>query len=211
MDIKKISGYASLYNAFAYIIGILFFAIILKYQELNSSQERFSTLLINFNLAYIIHSLIYIVFGISLLILVLGLYKQLKKKDSLLLNLGTLFGIFWSFAVILTGIIFNVSQNFLKTLYIENPELAITIFSTVELIRESLGGGSEILGGIWILCISIITLKEKFFSKSLSYFGILIGVVGILSDLPNFEIFTMIFGLTQIIWFILIGISLIRK
>ena len=73
------------------------------------------------------------------------------------------------------------------------------------------GGGSELFGGIWILLLSIAALREQLFSKSFNILGIIIGISGIFSDIPGLSFLTLIFGLTQIIWFIWLGILLRKK
>jgi len=84
------------------------------------------------------------------------------------------------------------------------------LWSSVSTISEGLGGGNEIVGGIWVLLISIIALKGQLFSKPLIFLGVLVGIAGILTIYP-LEIFTEIFGISQIIWFLWVGIFLIRN
>jgi hypothetical protein len=111
-------------------------------------------------------------------------------------------GLFWSLAVIFSGMIYTVGIPYIAELFAEDPSNALIVWQTVELISDSLGGGTEILGGIWMLCISVLALREKLFPKFFNYLGIVVGVSGVLSTIPNAEIFQMIFGLTQIVWFI---------
>ena len=84
------------------------------------------------------------------------------------------------------------------------------IWSSVSIISEGLGGGNEIVGGIWVLLLSFIALKGGLFSKPLIFLGILVGLSGILTIYP-LEISTEIFGISQIIWFLWIGVFMFRK
>ena len=93
---------------------------------------------------------------------------------------------------------------------VDNPEQAMTIWSSISIVTEGLGGGNEIVGGLWVLLISIAALKTKVFSKASSFLGIVVGIVGIMTVYP-LDIFTKIFGLTQILWFLWIGITMMRK
>ena len=124
----------------------------------------------------------------------------------------TILGIFWAFILIISGMVQNVGMDNVIDIYQTNPELAITTWATLEVIQEAIGGGTELIGGIWILLVSLVALKSNTFQKSLNYLGIIIGIAGIISEVPIFaEISTMIFGLTQIIWFIWLGIIMIKN
>ena len=128
------------------------------------------------------------------------------------MKFSTILGIFWAFIIMISGLIQNVGSSKVIEIYQTNPELAISTWTTLQIIQDALGGGTEIIGGIWILLISIVALKSKTFPKPLNYLGIIIGIAGISSEVPMFsELGGMIFGLTQIIWFIWLGIILIKE
>ena len=75
-----------------------------------------------------------------------------------------------------------------------------------------LGGANEAIGGIWILLISWAALRTGELSKVLNYLGVVIGVAGIISIVPALgELFIYIFALGQIVWFIWLGIVLLRS
>lgn len=54
-------------------------------------------------------------------------------------------------------------------------------------------------------------LRAGEFPKVLNYFGAAIGVVGILTIIPGLEVLQDVFGLTQIVWFIWLGIMMLRS
>ena len=66
------------------------------------------------------------------------------------------------------------------------------------------------VGGLWVLLVSVVALKAGEFSKSLNYLGLIVGVAGISTVYPN-ETLTEIFGITQIAWFIWLGISMLTQ
>ena len=75
-----------------------------------------------------------------------------------------------------------------------------------------LGGANEAIGGIWILLISWAALRTGELSKVLNYLGVVIGVAGIISIVPALgELFIYIFALGQIVWFIWLGIVMLRS
>ena len=116
----------------------------------------------------------------------------------------------WVGLVIASGMIINIGLKSVIDTGIKDPESAMQIWSSVSIISEGLGGGNEIVGGIWVLLLSIIALKGQLFSKTLIFLGILVGIAGILTVYP-LDLFTEIFGISQIIWFFWIGIFMIRK
>jgi len=79
-------------------------------------------------------------------------------------------------------------------------------------VVNGLGGGNEIVGGLWVLLISWVALRAAGLPKALNYLGAVIGVVALLSAIPALgDLGGMIFGLGQIVWFVWLGIVMLRK
>ena len=77
---------------------------------------------------------------------------------------------------------------------------------------DGIGGGVEVLGGLWMLLISWVALKTGKLSKALNYIGLVIGLAGIITVVPALgELGGMIFGLGQIVWFLWVGIIMLRN
>jgi hypothetical protein len=72
-------------------------------------------------------------------------------------------------------------------------------------------GNGEVLGGLWVLLVSLAALRAGGLPKGLNLFGLLIGAVGILSLVPGLTDLTGVFGLSQIIWFVWLGIVLLQS
>ena len=79
----------------------------------------------------------------------------------------------------------------------------------VSLMAESLGGGNELVGGVWVLLVSISALAGGVFSRALNILGCVVGVCGIATVYPA-EALTAAFGLSQIVWFAWMGVALLR-
>jgi len=88
-----------------------------------------------------------------------------------------------------------------------NTETAFTSWQTIEKIQNGMGGGVEIVGGVWVFLISATSLAYRKFGRILSYFGLIVGTAGILTIIPGLKSLGAIFGLTQITWFMLIGFT----
>jgi hypothetical protein len=150
----------------------------------------------------------YVVFGIFLAVLVIGLHEKLKHTKNPTIAIGSLFGAIWVGLVIASGMISNIGLSYAINLMEVSPEKAFDIWIIVSLITESLGGGNELVGGLWVLLVSLVALQAGELSRTLNYLGLFVGVAGIATIYPD-DILTEIFGVTQIGWFIWLGIWLL--
>lgn len=210
--LQKTAGLAALYEAAAYLIGIVFYIFVVDYSGSTTPDEQVLNL-INHQLGlYIITLLVYVFFGVCLVVLVLALYDRLKTDSPAMMQAATVFGFIWACVVIASGMIFNIGAGVVIGLYNSDPVLAATAWVAIDAVFEGIGGGTEILGGIWVLLISWSALTSGKLHKFLNYLGILIAAAGILSIIPAFgEACAAIFGLGQIIWFIWLGFILYRN
>lgn len=106
--------------------------------------------------------------------------------------------------------IHNVGLETIHDLFITDKAAAVTAWKIIGSIQNGLGGGVEIVGGLWVLLISIYGLKGAVFPKLLHYLGLIVGTAGILTMIPGLKDLGLAFGLTQIIWFAWIGLHLLK-
>ncbi len=209
--IQKIGGVCAILEALIYIFAFIVYGGILVYPNANASiAEELNFLSDNHLTLSILNLVSYVLFGVLLAVLVLAIHERLKSYSTIFSKLASAFGIIWVGLVIASGMIANIGLNYVIEIGIKEPENAMLVWSSVSIISEGLGGGNEIVGGIWVLLVSIIAFKGQLFSKPLIFLGILVGMAGILTIYP-LEIFTEIFGISQIIWFLWIGVFMIRK
>jgi hypothetical protein len=108
--------------------------------------------------------------------------------------------------------IHNVGMQNVVDLYGKDPAQAGTIWLTIESVLGGLAGSNEAIGGIWILLLSWAAMRTGELPRVLNYLGIAIGVAGIISIVPALAgMFIYIFALGQIVWFIWLGISMLRS
>ena len=208
---QKVGGFSSISLGLINILAFVVYGGILDYPSIEASEtERLGFLSDNFLMLSSISFISYVLFGILLAVLVLAIHQHIKNGFPNISLVTSAFGIIWVGLVIASGMIANIGLNSVLEIGIDNPEKAMTIWTSVGIVSEGLGGGNEIVGGIWVLLLSTITLKGSLFSKSLNFLGLLVGIAGVLTVLP-FDVFKEIFGISQIIWFISIGMVLIRK
>jgi len=108
--------------------------------------------------------------------------------------------------------IHNAGMQTVVDLYSKDPAQAGTIWLTIDSVLGGLAGSNEAIGGIWILLVSWAALRTGALSRVLNYLGVVVGLAGIISIVPALaELFIYIFALGQIVWFIWLGIAMLRS
>lgn len=206
--LQKLAGISALSQALIYISAFIYFGAFWSFPYDGSPLEKMTHLAENQFIFSLMYFLMYVVFGVFLAVLVVGMHERLKHINSPAISIGTIFGVIWVGLVIASGMISNIGLAHAIDMMDASPEKAFDVWTIVSLITESLGGGNELVGGLWVLLVSIAALQARIFSRVLNYLGLLVGVVGIATVYPD-EIFTELFGASQIIWFIWLGICLL--
>lgn len=210
-NLQKMGGIAALYEAIAYLVGAVYFIAVVDYPSVDEPVEKVALLVDNEASMYIITLLIYVIFGVFLVVLSLALYERLKTGSPALTQTATAFGLIWAGLVIASGMIFNIGMDTVVDLYDKDPAQAATIWTAVDAVFEGLGGGVEIVGGLWVLLISWAALQAGKLPRSLNYIGVVAGIAGILTVVPPLvELGVGIFFVGQIIWFVWLGIIMLR-
>ena len=208
--LQKSAGISAISQGLIYITAFVYFGAFWSYPVDGSAAEKMVYMAENQLPFSIIYFLMYVVFGVLLAVLVIGLHERLKHTNNPLVPIGSLFGVVWVGLVIASGMISNIGLAHAIDLMDVNPEKALDIWTTVSVITESIGGGNELVGGLWVLLISVAAIQEGWLPRALNYLGYLVGIAGIATIYPE-ELFTEIFGVSQIIWFIWLGIYLLTR
>jgi hypothetical protein len=209
-NLQKWGGLAALSEAVIYMSAFIFFGAIWDFPTDVSSEQKFAFLADNHVILSIVNLFMYVIFGALLAVLVLALHERLKGSGHALSHIAAVFGLVWVGLVIASGMIANIGLGTVIEISAKDPEQAMTVWLTINSITEGLGGGNEIVGGLWVFLISITALKSNEFPKYLNYVGLLIGLAGIFTVYPA-DILTEIFGLGQIVWFIWLGSFMLRN
>lgn len=208
--LQKLAGISAISAALIYIVAFIYFGAFWSYPSLGSPLEKMVYLAENQLTFSAIYFLMYVVFGVFLAMLVVGLHERLKYTENAAIIIGSLFGCIWVGLVIASGMISNIGLAYAIDLMTVSPEKAIDIWTILSLITESIGGGNELIGGLWVLLVSATALQAGEFSRTLNYLGLLVGAAGIATVYPE-DILTEIFGTSQIVWFIWLGIGLLTQ
>ena len=210
VDLQKLGGISALIAAALYITGFALFLTVLDPSGYDGHVQRVAFLAENQVASYIANLLIYVVFGVVLVVLVLALHARLKSGSPAIMQTATVFGLIWSGLVIASGMIANVGNSTVIGLFSENQDQAVALWLAISTMQESLGGGNEIVGGLWVLLLSWAALRTGKLPRVLNSLGVLVGLAGILTVVPAFDLLMDVFGLGQIVWFAWLGILMLR-
>ncbi|MBL52866.1 MAG: hypothetical protein CL590_03090 [Alteromonadaceae bacterium] len=211
---NQLAGTASMLMALIYVCAFVYFGAMVSFPASNEADVVMAFVTQNVNALWIAYFTIYVIFGVLLAVVVIAiddiLSSCVNQTQNRLLRMGSLFGKIWVCLVIASGMIATIGMSHAVSLTAVSNEEAYRLWGVVSMLVESLGGGNELVGGVWVLLTSITALKQRMFGNTVNYTGCFVGLAGIATIYPA-EVFTEIFGITQIIWFIAIGVSLIKR
>ncbi len=211
--LQKSGGFAALYLAIAYLIGMALFLVVLDYPSITDPAQKVALLVEKQMVIFSTNLLMYVFFGVVLIVLALALYDWLRAGAPALMQVATALAIIWAGSLIASGMVANAGIAPVVALYATDPAQAALTWQGIETVADGLGNGNgEILGGLWTLLVSVAALRAGGLPKSLNILGLVVGAVGILSLIPGLtDVLTGVFGLSQIIWFVWLGIVLLRR
>ena len=209
-NLQKMGGIAALYAGAAYVVGMVGFLTVVDVSSVADPVKQVALMVDNLAFLSIMHVIVYQVWAIFLVVLALALYERLKACAPAVMQITTAIGMIWACVVMASGMIHNIGMENVVDLYGTDPAQAGTVWLAISSVAGGIGGGNEILGGIWMLLTSWVALRPGGLPKALNYVGVVVGAAGIISALPGLRDVGMIFGLVQIVWFIWLGIVMLR-
>ncbi|SEV87966.1 protein of unknown function [Cognatiyoonia koreensis] len=216
MTMQRIGGLAALACAATYIFGFVLLVTVLADSGYGTSAidaadtVRFTVenqaLMITWN------TVIYIVNALALAVLVVALASRLRSKSPDWGSIALAFGLIWTTLVLGAGMVANVTTERVAILALTDFEMAVQTWEILHAVELGLGGGNEIAGGVWILCVSFAGLLHRAFGKIVIALGLFTGIGGLLTILPPLgDVAGAVFGLGAIAWFIAVGLALLFK
>jgi hypothetical protein len=213
-NLQKMGGIAALIGAATNLFALVTYLTVLAATGYGSDDPGQIVAFLADNQAFmrVWYQIIYLVFGVSMIFLLLALYERLKAGSPALAQAVTTFGLIWAVLVIVIG---TLSINNLSTvvkLYGENPAQAATVWLTLDSVETGLGGGGgeTIVNALWLLLLSWAALRARELPRVLNYLGVVIGVAGIL-EVVLLPALAAVYGLGLIIWFVWLGIVMLRR
>lgn len=209
--LRKFSAFSALYMAAAYMIGMAIFLAVLDYPSITDPAQKVTLLVEKQRFIFSTNLLLYVFFGIFLIVLALALHDRLKHAAPGMMQVATAIGLIWAGSLVASGMVSNAGIHPVIALYASDPAQAAMTWQGIEAAAGGLGNGNgEILGGLWTLLISLAALRAGVLSKGLNILGLITGTVGIFSIIPGLTDLTGAFGLSQMVWFVWLGFVLLR-
>ena len=208
---QRVGGLAALYLAAAYLVAMPFFLLFVKYDSLMDPAAKVATLVRDHGSMQVMYLVTYVVFGLVLAVLALTVYERMKDGAPTLALAATAVGLIWAVVLVASGMIFNAGMAAVVGLHSTDPAQAVAAWQAIEPVADGLGGsGGELLGGLWVLLISVAALRTARLPKALDWLGVVIGAAGVLSVVPGLHALGLGFGMLQIAWFVWLGVVLLR-
>jgi hypothetical protein len=208
---QRVGGLAALYLAAAYLVAMPFFLVVVKYPGVVDPVEKVALLVRDHDSMQVMYLVTYVLFGVVLAVLALALHARLKEGAPALTQAATAVGLMWAVVLVASGMVFNAGVAAVVGLHGTDPAQAVAAWQAIEPVAQGLGGsGGELLGGLWVLLVSVTALRTGALPRALGRLGVVIGAAGVLSVVPALSDLAYGFGLLQIVWFIGLGAVLLR-
>lgn len=207
---QKAGGVAALYIAIALIAAMPYFLLVVDYLSAETAAQKIALVVANYGSMYAMYLVTYVFYGIALGVLAFALYDRLKDDAPATMRFATAVGMLWAVALVASGMIFNYGMTTVVELAKTDAAQARIVWQAIEPIAQALGGaGGEILGGLWLLLMSVVVLKGSALPKALGWFGVAIGAAGLASAVPPLRDVSIVFGVLLIAWFVWVGVCLV--
>ena len=201
--LQKMGGIAALIEATTFVIAIALLVTVVApagYGHLDVDPVQNAAFLANNQtLMYLWNLIAYVIFGAFLVVLSLALYARLKDGSPALAQTATAFGLIWAGLMFASGMVANIGAGAIIDVYGRDPVQAGAAWLALDFV-----------GGLWVLLLSWAALQTGTLPKALNYLGLLVSAAGIVTIVPALGEVGAIFGLGSIVWFIWLGIVMLR-
>jgi hypothetical protein len=213
-NLQKAGGVSAIIAAATYLFAMGLVVSMLKPMADSTLgfQEYMAFLIANKLLVFIWHFSMYLISGFCLTVLVLALYERLKNSSPSLAKIASAFGFIWIAFVFLSGMIKNYGIESLITLYGKNQGQAESLKNALDTITMGIDSSDKYLGCLWVGLVSLAAFKNKAFPKTFNVFGLAISAAGLIGTMiPALVSVSYIFGIGAIVWWLAVGIHMLRK
>jgi len=195
------------------LMGLIIFIVVLDYISITDLAQKVAINVDNQAVVFSTNLLMYVFFGFFLIVLSLALFDRLKSGAPAMMQMATAIGIIWAGSLIASGMVANAALSSVVALNAADPTQAALTWQAIEPVIDGLGNANgEILGGLMTLLVSLAGFRAGGLPKGLNILGLVVGAVGIISLAPLLTgTLGPVFGLGQIVWFVWMGIVLLRS
>lgn len=204
-------AWAAFYLAAAYVVAMPYFLLVVDEQGADDPAEKVALLVDHHASMHVVYLVTYVVFGAALAVLALALHQRLRTAAPALAHAATVAGLLWAAMLVASGMVFNGGMAAVVDRAGDDLPGAITMWQSIEPVAMALGGsGGELLGGAWVLLVTLAGRHDHALSRRLGWLGMAVGVAGLVSVITPLHDVAVLFGLLQIAWFAWLGIALLR-
>lgn len=208
---QRAGGLAALYLALALLAAMPYFLLVVDYPGASTAADKVELIAKYYPSMYAMYLVTYVLFGIALSVLALALWDRLHAEAPFAMRCATTVGLLWSFALVTSGMVFNYGMTAVEPLAETDHAQAVATWQAIEPVAMGLGGaGGELLGGLWVLLVSLVVLRSGALPKALGWLGVVIGLAGLTSVVPPLHDAGIAFGLLEIVWLVWLGVVLMR-
>ena len=212
--LQKFGGIAALIGAATNLLALVVYLTVLAPTGYGSDDpgQVVAFLANNQTFIHVWYLIIYLLFGVSMIFMALALNERLKAGLPALAQAVITLGLIWAVLIIVNGTLSLNDVSTVAKLYGENPGQASTVWLTLDSVETGLGanGGETMVSALWLLLLGWVAIRAKELPRVLNYLGVVIGIAGILSVVLE-PVLAAVYGLGLIIWFVWLGIVLLRS
>jgi len=152
-SLRMAGATSALLMATIYLLGFFVFFLALDPGRTLTPDE--SVQFLNKNRVIVLPTM-FVLAGFVLLLLVQSLAAEVKDRRPWQSQTTLIIGSIWCVMLVLAGFIYLTGMQAVFNLYPENAEQATALALMVKTVFESLGGGNELIGGVWTVLISCL-------------------------------------------------------
>ena len=160
---------------------------------------------------FVWYLVIFLLFGAALIPLVRALHGRLRERSPGLADSAAVCGYIWAGLMFATGMISNIGIQAVVDAGDHGADHAATVWAGLDAVTNGLGGGNELVGGLWILLVSVAAVRAAALPRALCITGILTATAGLVTVIPGLTDVGMGFGLGSVVWFVWVGSVLLRR
>jgi hypothetical protein len=210
-NLHKLGGWGGLVHALAYIVSMVLGGV-LMFPLLGSGSGAYVAFVAGHQtVVYLWNLVAYWGSALTLVVMVLALHERLKSAAPGGAPLAAAFGLIWAALIIGSGNLMLRDVGVIAELYARDPAQASAAWTVLEAVENGIVSGNEVVGGLWVLLLSLTAWQAGELGRAFNLYGLFIGLAGLLTIIPPLaEPLTMLFGAGMIVWSIGVGVALLR-
>ncbi len=213
---QRWGGYASLVVAATYVVGFVAMGAYLVpagfTDAVGDPTASMDFLLTHQTPLYLWYLVLYLLGGAALVVLVLGIHDRVTRAQPALAKVAGGLGLIWAGHLLASGMVALLGQRAVVELAAGDRDRAESTWVTLSVVQDALGGGIELVGALWLLVVSVASLRARVFSRRLAVLGLVVAAAGAATLVPSAaETSTAVFGIGLIAWFVATGVALLRR